>query len=298
MVSEGLANMCTVFTPLAAPEPPLWVLASSSPSSESRGVIGTARAYLQEAVAANIYPEIVAQSKEPEYMARSIGNFQRKVVTFCDPSVGKFAEGLNMHFPMKFSDDCLASSGSDGAGAVEAVPLLREIREAQALIAAAYLASDGEFFVIHGVTSLHAVLTLMPHLTLAQQRDLLVHWLRAVLAVYVAVNFPGLPKLLELLDAWELREASASPSCTVGNSSDSALRSDDTLLWSTRLSVSQLSTDEHVSKAVYVMWRWCQWEHVPPHSRDLFCQAADHQIRPVGDTGEVGAPHNHLWFSN
>ena len=53
--------------------------------------------------------------------------------------------------------------------------------------------------------------------------------------------------------------------------------------------------DEHVSKAVYALWRWSQWREMPSHSIALFREAAANQIRP---TPGGGPPHNNIWFAN
>jgi hypothetical protein len=306
MVSEGLANMCTVYTPLVESEAPLWLPSSECETLTSidspKGIIDTARAYLEEAHASNVYERVLSESSRPEYVEKNIGIFQRKVLSFTDPSVQGVAEGLNKHFPIALAGVPSLQDSRDTASAKEdTASLLRDIMEAQALITAAYLASDGEFFVIHGVTSLHAVLVLLPHLSPTHQRDILGHWLQAVLAVYVSVNFPGLPRLVVLLEAWQKREAAGSGNeCNKSvNNTCNPLASNEAEQWSTRLSLSQLSTDEHVSKAVYVMWRWSHmYEQIPDHSLELFRHAADHQVRPLADTGEVNTPHSHLWFSS
>ena len=284
MVSEGLANMCTVFLPLAERETePIKLWVPSSQSADGKGVLGTAKAYLESAVSGNAFQRLRELSTQPEYLAQNIGAFQRKVLAINDPTACDLADELNNHFPVNLPDTV--------SGENEVMSLFPAVREAQALIAAAYIASDCEFFVVHGVTSLHAVLVLMQHLTPEQQRDLLVHWLRTVLVVYVAQNTPGLDKLLALLEIWQSRESQCQESeCNEHLNSEA--------LWGTRLSLSQLSTDEHVSKAVYALWRWSHWHHQRPHSVKLFEDAIDHQLRPLPETGEVLTPHAHLWFSN
>lgn len=137
----------------------------------------------------------------------------------------------------------------------------------------------------------------------------LTHWWRTVMAVTVCQNTPGvLDRLLVALGPWltaqtgatsESIPPAASSMSTASGGHDEAQAAlsdalDDNTFWANAVEKSLTSEDEHVSKAVYCLWRWTEWTDMPAHSKVLFRQAAKNQLRPVPDNG---TPDKLVWFA-
>ena len=182
MVAEGLAYMATAHQPLGTderhcPPDPLW-------SPHASGPIDAALAFLADAKTRGL--SLIAQnvSQTPAYLRLKRGGFQPRLIAFDDPDL-PLAAALNDVGPVGLPD----------AGE----PLIETIEEMTVLIAAALRGADNEFFVLHGLTSLHAILVLLPHLEPRDQRLALAHWWRAAMATLVAQDFPGLSETAEIL---------------------------------------------------------------------------------------------------
>ena len=169
-----------------------------------------------------------------------------------------------------------------------------------AIAAAAYLASDCEFFVLHGVTSMHAALALGASLGqhTSTTRQLLMLWLHAELAVYTCQGTPGRDTLMKILQIHgrcmheshdgavnELRAALA-PHSSVEFTDE---------WWRAALDQSQQCEEEHVSKAVYVLWRWAHMCDISPPTALLCGVAAANQMRK---RTPGNSPEENIWFSN
>ena len=147
MVAEGLAYMATAHQPLGTdgrhcPPHPLW-------SPRAPGPIDAALAFLTDARARGLSRIAQKASQTPAYMHLERGSFQPRLIAFDDPTL-PLAMALNAAGPLGLPD--------------EGEALIGAIEEMTALIAAALRGSENEFFVLHGLTSLHAVLVLVPHL--------------------------------------------------------------------------------------------------------------------------------------
>ena len=158
------------------------------------------------------------------------------------------------------------------------------------MAAAAYLASNCEFFVIHGVTSLHSVLVTMEFLPLAAQVLLLRHWWRAAMATLVSTGLQGHAKLADMLNTWHSQRIAGSDGCSAP-----VLSMESDPWWINALEKAITSTDEHPAKAVYVLWRWSLFAGMPQCSidNDIFKAAAASQLR----TNDKGGPEGNMYFA-
>lgn len=268
MVADGLAYMATAFQPLAtnAPHSPpaqLW-------SPEGLGLIAASLKYLTHARERDLSKISDEASKTKPYLSLERGYFQHRIITFDDPEL-PLGSSLNEAAPL-------------GLPALDE-SLLPAIEEAVVLLSAALRASDNEFFVLHGLTSLHAVLTLIPHLEADDQRMALAYWWRAVMATLVSQDFPGLERTAEALQGWLDRRADQD---TLPKVSD-----EKRTWWRETLTSTLGSLDEHVPKAVYVLWRWSEWGVFSQDTIEIFEAAARDISQPHPD----GGVDQNLWFS-
>ncbi|MGI9613920.1 MAG: questin oxidase family protein [Acidimicrobiales bacterium] len=249
MISEGLAYMAVAFQPLTEQSisGPLW-------APDGIGPIEASLRFLAEADRMELPRLTVEASLTPAYRALGRGAFQHRMGAFQDPALAVGAT-LDAAGPLGLPD--LDESLDD------------VIDELAALMAAAYLGSSCEFFVIHGVTSLHGVLLLLDYLTPEQQRDAIAHWWRAAMATVVVQALPGLAKTAELLSTWSASETGTPTKFT-----------HDEDWWIDALHRSLVSRDEHVPKGVFCLYRWTKLAAVTARSLSLFREAAEHQLRP------------------
>ena len=256
-VAEGLASMCTMRHKIGSGVPK-W-----TPGEPN--MIDATIAYLVEAEDMKLHDIAAEAARTETYQTYKVGAFQRIVLTFDDNEL-----------PLgKSLDDCCPLMLPDVNKSLDSA-----IVQAMTLMAACYLVSDCEFFYIHGLTSLHAVVMAIDILeSPVHKREALVHWWRTVMAVVVCQRVPQLlEKVTELL-------SETKKEYPVQNLED---------FWKTTIDLSLTSDDEHVSKAVYVLWRWSQMIGIPSNSVQLFQRAAANQVRPHKSGGP---PHNHLWFA-
>lgn len=256
MLVEGIAYLASANQRLGVDDGPdsedLW-------SPDGTDLMTASRAYLTTARTAGHGALAHLRSREPQYERRGRGSFQHRMKTFNDPDLPLGA--------------VLDAAGPVGLPAPDA-DLLSAADDAVALAAAAYLASDCEFFVIHGLTSLHATIILLAHLDAIDQRRALAFWWRAAMATYVAEDLPGLDKCFDLLET--------GPDPVEGKSD-----------WHDVHARARRSLDEHVTKAVYVLWRWATSGVFSERTVALCEMAARHQVRPH----RSGKVHKNIWFA-
>ncbi len=269
MTADGIAYMAVAFQPLGtrsphSPPSSLWAPGAPGPIAASLAYVAAAR----ERGFSDLSDEV---SNTEEYLALKRGYFQHRIITFDDPAL-PLAQSLNEAAPL----------GLPGLGD----SLVPAIEEAVVLLAAALRASNNEFFVLHGMTSLHAVLVLIPHLEPEDGRLALSYWWRALMATLVSQDFPGIDRTAEIVQGWLEQQ---------GTDKAEALELDDEKRdwWRERLNSTLGSLDEHVPKAVYVLWRWSEWGVFSRSAVELF-EAAAHDISQPHPDGEVD---QHLWFS-
>lgn len=263
MTADGLAYMATAHQPLGTdgrhdPPDPLW-------SPQAPGPIDAALSFLTGARARGLSRIAHEASQTPAYLELNRGSFQPRLIAFDDPAL-PLAAALNAVGPVGLPD--------------LNEPLLGAIEETTALIAAALCGSDNEFFVLHGLTSLHALLVLLPCLEPADQRLALAHWWRAAMATVVAQDFPGLSETAEKLADWRTERGKPAASAAV-----------DGDWWAATLDEAMWSLDEHVPKAAYVLWRWSEWNAFSDATCQVFKSAAENLIKPK-TSGKV---HQNLW---
>ena len=268
MVAEGLAYMATAHQPLAsdgrhAPPSPLWSPDAPRPLAAALGFLIHARGRDLARVAHDA-------SQTEAYRRLRLGRFQPRLIAFNDPAL-PLGAALNGIGPLGLP------------AATE--PLTDTIEEMTALLAAALCGSDNEFFVLHGLTSLHAVLALVPHLDADDQRQALSHWWRAAMATLVAQDFPGLSETAELLEGWQAKRKRSPRHRLTAKQSD---------WWQTSVKEALASLDEHLPKAVYVLWRWTEWQAFSEATVALFEEAAKNLLKPHPS----GPLHDNLWTSD
>ena len=254
MLAEGIAYLASINLRLGVDGGPdgidLWSPDGADLISASRGYLAGARDAGHGALAHR-------RSKEPDYESRERGSFQHRMMTFSDPGL-PLGRALDAACPV-------------GLPALDA-ELLPAVDDAVNLATAAYLASDCEFYVLHGLTSLHATIVLLGHLDAADRRRALAYWWRAALATYVVEDLPGLETCFDILD----------------NGAGSV---DDGFDWQAVHLRARPGLDEHVTKAVFCLWRWATSGLFPDRTVSLCEHAATHQLRP----NESGQVHENIW---
>lgn len=129
--------------------------------------------------------------------------------------------------------------------------MIETVEELIVIAASALQGSDNEFFILHGLINLHAVLCVLPHLDETAQRNALGYWFRALVAVIIIQNSPGVEETVATLEKWDARKGTEKP----GGYPLSNEQKD----WGLQMLQSTTdSLDEHVSKAVYVLKRWAE----------------------------------------
>lgn len=268
MAGEGLAYMATAFQPLGTrpphkPPKPLW-------STTAKPPVKAALELLSADAVGELTRSAVTAGNSEAYEKLNRGGFQQRLISFDDPQL-PLAEHLNGWGPLGLPD-------TDEE-------LTAVVEEMAVFAAAALLASNNEFFMLHGLTSLHGVLAVLPHLEPADQRLCLAYWWRAAMAVTIAQDRPGLQKAASLVAQWQTDRA-AEPGARL-------LTEEEQRWWQQARQATFDSNDEHVPKAVYTLWRWCDWGAFCPASQQLFKCAAENVIKPdsSGDLSE------NLWFN-
>ena len=267
MTAEGLAYMATAFQPLAtddrhAAPRPLW-------SPDAPGPVACALAFLERAHDRGLPYVACAASQTEAYQVLQRGGFQHRMIAFDDAAL-PLGAALNVTGPIGLPD-----------APKSLAPVIEEVA---VLMAALLGASGNEFFVLHGLTSLHSALVLLPHLSPDDQRAALVHWWRAAMAMLVAQDLAALPSTTPI-EAWieRQRDRPPDPHCVTPEERER---------WRRALHKALPSADEHVPKAVYVLWRWTEWEAFSPAAVAVFRDAVDRLIEDH-PSGEV---HRNLFF--
>ena len=269
MAGEGLAYLATAAQPLGtgaahARSGPLWAPGGADP-------IDAALAYLTDERAQEWTGIAQRASESDDYVALNRGGFQQRLIAFDDPRL-PLAASLNAIGPL-------------------AMPPITEkltdlVETLTALCAIALEASENEFFVLHGLTSLHGLLAILPHLEPGDRRDALAYWYRMLLATMVVQGRPGVDKFADGLKDWRTERSSAA---------DQRDPSDDhPEWWKKTREATFASHDEHVPKAVYALWRWSEWGPFPEATRTRFRSAAS----AIVDVPDSMAVHDNLWFAN
>ena len=266
MAGEGLAYMATSFQPLATRSPfnppqNLW-------SIDGQNIIEATLQFLSRNDIEEMTKIANDASKTEEYQQLNRGGFQQRLIAFDDP-----------HLPL---GEKLNEAGSISMPDLSQ-PLTEVIEQAAALSAAALHGSNNEFFVLHGLTGLHGVLCLLPHLNPSDRRDALVYWWRAVMATMVVQDRPGLDKTVELLKEWQAKRDRDAYTLTESENA----------WWRTSIESTLCSRDEHVPKAAYALWRWSAWNAFPITTVKVFEAAARNLVRPH-PSGHVD---ENLWFA-
>jgi hypothetical protein len=200
MAAEGLAALCSANRRLGAPEPPVMFTVGAATDSSSSEPVNTVLAatknFVMKALENSFFANLIKMA-ESNSKHTGLSKFQLRMLAFADSNF-EFGVALNEAMPLQ-------ERSSDPEAA-----LVSAINQATAIITAAYLASDCEFFIIHGVTSLHSSLATMQFLTEEHQRNLLAHWWRAAMATLVVLDIPNHEVLLSMLKQWEDFEAAAN----------------------------------------------------------------------------------------
>ena len=275
MAAEGLAYMATAFQPLATGanhsdyQPcQLW-------SPDAPDIIEVLKQILTDDRTTKLTEQAYALSKTEDYKNLNRGKFQQRLITFDNPDE-PMAQFLNEMVTLRLPDIDDNLAASDLTASIEVLTVIA---------AAAVYASDNEFFIVHGLTSLHAVLCVLPHLDENAQRNALGYWFRALIAVIILQGSPGVTDALTMLEQWSARR---------GDKKDSGYQLNDKqqAWWLQTLQSTTDSLDEHVPKTVYVLKRWAEWKVFSSASHDIFAKAARHIATP----NESGGLEDNLWF--
>ncbi len=269
MAAEGLAYMATAFQPLATGSVhsnyQLWSPDAPSPIEALKQILNDDR-ITQLAEQAKLL------SKTPDYKKLNRGSFQQRLITF-DNSEQPMALFLNEMVTLK-----LPAIGQD---------LNAVIEELTVIAVSALHGSDNEFFILHGLTSLHAVLCVLPHLDEHAQRNALGYWFRALVATIIVQDSPGIENTLILLDEWSAHKDEEK-------TGEYQLTDEQKAWWLHTLQSTTDSFDEHIPKAVYVLKRWAEWQAFSRAAHEVYVKAACNIIAPNA-SGEL---HENLWFSS
>lgn len=267
MASEGLAYMATAFQPLATgthhSHKQLW-------SPDAPNAIDALKQILIDDNLPQLTKRADELSRDDDYSRLNRGSFQQRLITF-DNFNEPMAQFLNDNVMLK-----LPNIGND---------LTASIEELTVIAASAVYGSNNEFFIIHGLTSLHAVLCVLPHLDEMAQRNALGYWFRALVAIVIIQGNPGSKNTLTVLKNWQADK---------NTSNRHQLSDDDKAWWLQTLQSTTDSLDEHVPKTVYVLKRWAEWQAFSKASHDIFAKTALNIATPHKN----GKLHENLWFSN
>lgn len=277
MIAEGLAALCIWYLDLGHFGPSELTDIASNPTlyqpSECTNLLEASLNYITKSHEGDFHAIAVA-AMETAYASLPVSGFQRRLRAYTDPQYLAYTFlGL---LPLKIST------------------IFEAVKQATTLIACAYLASDNEFFVIHGLTSLHGLVVSMQFLSEEAQKAAVVCWWKATMAVLVVQSIITEDKmrilLLNRLQEWQESE-SASPEARL----TSEEVDENELWWKHTLSIAVTSHDEHASKGCYVLYRWSQFTGMPAHSLRLFREVAANQIKGCP---EEGTPERNIWFSS
>jgi hypothetical protein len=267
MASEGLAYMATAFQPLATgthhSQHQLW-------SPDAPNAIDALKQILINDSVSQLTKRADELSRTDDYERLNRGSFQQRLITF-DNFNEPMAQFLNDNVILR-----LPNIGSD---------LTASIEELTVIAASAVYSSDNEFFIVHGLTSLHAVLCVLPHLDEMAQRQALAYWFRALIATMIIQGNPDSKNTLTALKTWQAEK---------NISNNHQLSDDDKAWWLQTLQSTTDSLDEHVPKTVYVLKRWAEWQAFSKASHDIFAKTALNIATPHKE----GKLHENLWFSN
>ena len=268
MAAEGLAYMATAFQSLATganhSNYQLW-------SPDAPDIIEALKQILTDDRIPQLAKDANTLSKTEDYKKLNRGKFQQRLITFDSPNE-PMAQFLNEMVTLK-----LPRIGKN---------LTASIEELTVIAAAAVYSSDNEFFIIHGLTSLHAVLCVLPHLDENAQRDALGYWFRALVAVIIIQGSPGVKDALTMLEQWDCDKNEEK-------AKGYQLADEQQEWWLQTLQSTTDSLDEHVPKTVYVLKRWAEWQVFSKASYDIYAKAALHIATP----NESGGLEDNLWFS-
>ena len=268
MAAEGLAYMATAFQPLATGlnhgKHQLWSPNALSPIKAIKQILTDDRT-------AKLAEQANRLSKTPDYIKLNRGKFQQRLITFDNPEQ-PMAQFLNEMVTLK-----LPEIGENLTASIEELTVIATV---------AIYSSDNEFFILHGLTSLHAVLCVLPHLDETAQRNALGYWFRAFIAVTIIQGSPGLKNAVKLLDEWNAHAAKI-------RAKGHKLTNEQKSWWLQTLQSTTDSLDEHVPKTVYVLKRWAEWQAFSKASHDVYAKAALHIALP----NESGGLEDNLWFS-
>lgn len=269
MAAEGLAYMATACQPLATgsihTEHQLWSPNAPRPIEVLEQILNDDR-----------IPQLTEKadwlSKTEDYKRLNRGSFQQRLITF-DNSEEPMSLFLNEMVMLKLPD-----IGQD---------LTSSIEELTVIAATALHSSDNEFFILHGLTSLHAVLCVLPHLDESAQRNALGYWFRALVATIIVQGSPGMTDTATLLNKWL---ADKEDTKTSGYQLNDELKA----WWLQTLQSTTDSFDEHVPKAVYALKRWAEWQSFSKVSHEVYVKVARNITKPNTD----GGLQDNLWFSS
>ena len=268
MAAEGLAYMATAFQPLATgsnhSKHQLW-------SADAPRPIEALKQILTDERVPKLAKQANALSKTEDYIKLNRGRFQQRLITFDNPEQ-PMAQFLNEMVTLR-----LPEIGYD---------LTEAIEELTVIAATALQGSDNEFFIVHGLTSLHAVLCVLPHLDETAQRNALGYWFRAFIAVTIIQGSPGIKDIFTLIEGWDARKGEEK-------ASDYKLTDEQKAWWLQTLKSTTDSLDEHVPKAVYVLKLWAEWQAFSSASHDVYVKAA----HSIAIPHESGGLEDNLWFS-
>lgn len=274
MVAEGLAYMATAFQPLATganhSDFQLW-------SPKTPDIIKVLKQILTDDKVAQLAEQANALSRTEDYKRLNRGKFQQRLITFNNPSQ-PMAQFLNEMVTLRLPGFDKDLTDSDLTAAIEALTVIA---------AATVYSSDNEFFIVHGLTSLHAVLCVLPHLDESAQRKALGYWFRAFIAVTIIQGSPGVKEAITMLEEWNTCKNEAKPK-------GHGLTNKQKSWWLQTLQATTDSLDEHVPKTVYVLKRWAEWQVFSRASHDVFAKAAHHISAP----NENGGLEDNLWFNH
>lgn len=269
MIADGLAYMACAYQPLLHDplrDPgagPIWE------AGDSDLLLRTAR-YLGRAEREGFSALVHRTSQTDAYIRLQSGAFQHRVAVFDDPALPP-GPALGAGGPIRLPEDDEALVGA--------------IEEACALIAAAVVAARSEFFVVHGLTSLHAAVVLGAHLGPVARRDALAYWWRAAMAALVSQGLPGHEETLAVVADWKAKRDQRPAPHTPSPSEDA--------WWTASLHRSLDSLDEHVPKGVFALGRWARWGRFSAATHALLCDAARQLLRPT----RPGNVADNLWLS-
>ena len=334
IVCEALAAMCVSYVPVSiAPTPTTDINTSCTTSSiQSKelihhngcGILTMTNIYLHHAITTKLQDRIQHCINSSRFQTKFHTNFLRKLNCFLDDSIGIGSElaSLTPLSSLYIPIDSVDTTNNP----IEPMPLLlkptqtyyqvpNSIVESIQLIVTAFITSECDFFILHGMTSLYSLIITMNSLGLHDcdkevlqynipmkmniKKESLNYWWRVVMILilsrsqnlrdtqqhmYQLLNRGGIVKSGAVSDSSNSKSSVMSDTTARTTTANATVPGVVDKNWWKQAFTSLLNhTDDqtHSIKAIYVLHNWYLMPQLPSSLRALLVHAANTQLLHV-----------------